>query len=136
MSEVFVRLTFVEGGSITFLGEPFESEDVTGVFSYRLAAVKLPGQPDGVYTLLAPATIPNEGLLEIQLLPSDDNTDLAVNGRVKIKKLSADVVGWIIRPNIYHARRLETLCKFPEKDPLKEFPAKTVLDWVLGDDPF
>ena len=136
MSEqVPVCITFVEGGSLTFMGEPLESGDRTAVYTgLETALVKIPDKPDGFYALIAPATIPNEGLLEIQLLPG------GFQGRVRIKVLNDSVVGWVPMSDVYHARRL----RFPPakitdtsaEGPLKEPPEKTVLDWVLGDDPF
>jgi hypothetical protein len=131
-----VHITLVEGGSLTFLGEPFESGDRTAVYTgQETALVKIPGKPDGFYALIAPATIPNEGLLEIQLLPGAD-----FQGRVRIKVLNDTVVGWVPLTDVYHARRLEfppaEITGISAEGPLKEPPEKTVLDWVLGDDPF
>ena len=131
-----VRITLVEGGSLTFLGEPFESGDRTAIYTgQETALVNIPGKPYGFYALVAPATIPNEGLLEIQLLPGAD-----FQRRVRIKVLNDTVVGWVPLTDVYHARRLEFLpaeiTDISAEGPLKEPPEKTVLDWVLGDDPF
>ena len=133
--QVPVCITFVEGGSLTFMGEPFESGNRTAVFTGQVSLVEIPGKPDGLYTLVAPATVPNEGLLEIQLSPGGD-----FQGRVRIKVLNDTVVGWVPLTDVYHARRLEFLpaeiTDTSVEDPLKEPSGKTVLDWVLGDDPF
>ena len=102
--QVPVCITFVEGGSLTFMGEPFESGNRTAVFTGQVSLVEIPGKPDGLYTLVAPATVPNEGLLEIQLSPGGD-----FQGRVRIKVLNDTVVGWVPLTDVYHARRLEFL---------------------------
>jgi hypothetical protein len=105
-----------------------------------LSLVELPGKPDGLYPLVAPTTVPNEGLLEIQLLPAGNSHDNQIKGNAKLKVLNDSVVGWVPLTDVYHARRLEFLpaeiTDTSAEGPLKGPPEKTVLDWVLGDDPF
>lgn len=122
-----IVLTFLEGGSLFFRGRVFEGHVVS--FS-STALVRFPEQPEVPY-ILDPlsARIATNALLEIHLNPRS----FAQQGIVKIKALNAKVVGWVPRPHRFHAQGMELETS---EAPLNKPVVRTVLDWVLGDDPF
>ena len=127
-------MPFIEGGSLEFEGELFEDSDLVKVYTGQDVKYYLSGYPARPYVCRYSIDLPIRGLV---FTTTYQTPSASYSGTIEFKVASPDVVGWVPQKGVYHSNRLEfTSSEDLAKDPLKKADDKTVLDWVLGDDPF